>query len=190
MLNPGAWTHYSWAIRDALEPFAGPVVEVHISDIEAREDWRRHPSSRVLPTRVIGKGIDGYRQALGARGAEERVTSGRAPRGRPGRASPRHEPRQRPLPDRLRQLERGGPRRSRGEATLYTDFRYAEAASHVDGVTFEETPRAVLATLAERLSGRRIGVEAPHLSLANADFCGTVASTSSPGPAPSRRSAR
>ncbi len=57
-----------------------------------------------------------------------------------------------------------------GEATLYTDFRYAEAASHVDGVTFEETPRAVLATLAERLSGRRIGVEAPHLSLANADL--------------------
>ena len=56
-----------------------------------------------------------------------------------------------------------------GEATLYTDFRYAEAARHVDGVTFEETPRAVLAALAERLSGRRIGVEAAHLSLANAD---------------------
>ena len=56
------------------------------------------------------------------------------------------------------------------EATLYTDFRYAEAARHVDGVTFEETPRAVLAALAERLSGRRIGVEAAHLSLANADL--------------------
>jgi Xaa-Pro aminopeptidase len=57
-----------------------------------------------------------------------------------------------------------------GEATLYTDFRYAEAARHVDGVTFEETPRAVLAALAERLSGRRIGVEAAHLSLADADL--------------------
>jgi Xaa-Pro aminopeptidase len=57
-----------------------------------------------------------------------------------------------------------------GEATLYTDFRYAEAARQVDGVTFEETPRALLAALAERLSGRRLGVEAAHLSLANADL--------------------
>ena len=66
VLNPGAWTHYSWAIRDALEPFSGPVVEVHISDIEAREDWRRHTVLDGLPTRrVIGEGIDGYRQALG-----------------------------------------------------------------------------------------------------------------------------
>ena len=56
-----------------------------------------------------------------------------------------------------------------GEATLYTDFRYAEAARHVDGVTFEETPRAVVAALAERLSGERIGVEAPHMSLANSE---------------------
>ena len=47
-------------------PFAGPVVEVHISDIEAREDWRRHTVLEGLPTgRVIGEGIDGYRQALG-----------------------------------------------------------------------------------------------------------------------------
>jgi Xaa-Pro aminopeptidase len=57
-----------------------------------------------------------------------------------------------------------------GEATLYTDFRYAEAARHVDGVTFEETPRAVIAALAELLSGRRIGVEAAHLSVASADL--------------------
>lgn len=56
-----------------------------------------------------------------------------------------------------------------GEATLYTDFRYAEAARHVDGVTFEETPRAIFAALAERLSGRRVAVEAAHLSLASAD---------------------
>jgi 3-dehydroquinate dehydratase-2 len=66
VLNPGAWTHYSWAIRDALAPFSGPVVEVHISDIEAREDWRRHTVLDGLPTaRVIGEGIDGYRSALG-----------------------------------------------------------------------------------------------------------------------------
>jgi len=47
-------------------PGSGPVVEVHISDIEAREDWRRHTVLDGLPTRrVIGEGIDGYRQALG-----------------------------------------------------------------------------------------------------------------------------
>jgi len=66
VVNPAAWTHYSWAIRDALELFPGPVVEVHISDIEAREDWRRYSVLEGLPTaRVIGEGIDGYRQALG-----------------------------------------------------------------------------------------------------------------------------
>jgi len=57
-----------------------------------------------------------------------------------------------------------------GEATLYTDFRYAEAASVVEGVTFEALPRALLAALAERMSGRTVGVEAAHLSLANADL--------------------
>lgn len=57
-----------------------------------------------------------------------------------------------------------------GDATLYTDFRYAEAARHVDGVTFEETPRSIVTALAERLSARRIAVEATHLTLANADL--------------------
>jgi 3-dehydroquinate dehydratase-2 len=65
VLNPGAWTHYSWAIRDALEPFAGPVVEVHISDVDAREEWRRKTVLEGLTTaRVTGEGIDGYRHAL------------------------------------------------------------------------------------------------------------------------------
>jgi Xaa-Pro aminopeptidase len=57
-----------------------------------------------------------------------------------------------------------------GDATLYTDFRYAEAARYVDGVRFEETPRNVVAALAERLSRRRIAVEAAHLTLASADL--------------------
>ncbi len=56
-----------------------------------------------------------------------------------------------------------------GEATLYTDFRYAEAASQVAGVTFELTPRGVVGALSERLSGRRIGVESSQLTLASAD---------------------
>jgi Xaa-Pro aminopeptidase len=56
-----------------------------------------------------------------------------------------------------------------GEATLYTDFRYAEAAGEIEGVTFHRTPRAVVAALAELLSGRRVAVEAAHLSLASAE---------------------
>ena len=56
-----------------------------------------------------------------------------------------------------------------GDATLYTDFRYAEAARAVPDVTFEQTPRAVVPALAELLSGRRIAVEATHITLADAD---------------------
>ena len=65
VVNPGAWTHYSWAIRDALEPFSGPIVEVHISDVSAREEWRRFSVLEGLTaSRIIGKGIPGYREAL------------------------------------------------------------------------------------------------------------------------------
>ena len=65
VVNPGAWTHYSYAIRDALELVAVPVVEVHLSDIDKREDWRRRSViADVVSTRVLGKGPDGYREAL------------------------------------------------------------------------------------------------------------------------------
>lgn len=65
IVNPGAWTHYSYAIRDALELFKVPVVEVHLSNIEAREEWRRTSViSELASKRVIGKGPDGYREAL------------------------------------------------------------------------------------------------------------------------------
>lgn len=65
IVNPGAWTHYSYAIRDALELFTVPVVEVHLSDIRAREEWRRFSVIEdVVDHRVIGKGPDGYQEAL------------------------------------------------------------------------------------------------------------------------------
>ena len=65
ILNPGAWSHYSYAIRDALEIFQVPVVEVHISKIEEREEWRRHSVvSDLAAFRVTGKGLQGYREAL------------------------------------------------------------------------------------------------------------------------------
>lgn len=65
IVNPGAWTHYSYAIRDALEMVAAPVAEVHISDINAREEWRRHSViSDVCGLTIAGKGIEGYFEAL------------------------------------------------------------------------------------------------------------------------------
>ena len=63
--NPGAWTHYSYAIRDAMELFTVPVVEVHLSDVEAREEWRKQSVLEGLPlTRIAGRGAEGYREAL------------------------------------------------------------------------------------------------------------------------------
>jgi 3-dehydroquinate dehydratase-2 len=65
IVNPGAWTHYSYAIRDAVELIRGPVVEVHLSNVDQREEWRRHSVIADLAAkRVIGKGPDGYREAL------------------------------------------------------------------------------------------------------------------------------
>ena len=65
IVNAGSWTHYSWAIRDALEPFEGTVIEVHISDVDAREEWRRHSVLEGLATeRITGQGVEGYRRAL------------------------------------------------------------------------------------------------------------------------------
>ena len=65
IVNPGAWSHYSYAIRDALEIFAGPIVEVHLSDIERREQWRRHTViADVVSHRISGRGAEGYRDAF------------------------------------------------------------------------------------------------------------------------------
>jgi 3-dehydroquinate dehydratase-2 len=65
LLNPGAWTHYSYAIRDALEIAGLPAIEVHLSDIRSREEWRRHSVLEGLAIGgVSGKGPDGYREAL------------------------------------------------------------------------------------------------------------------------------
>lgn len=73
VINPGAFAHYSFAIHDAIESTALPTVEVHISDITAREPWRAH--SVVAPaclTTISGRGIDGYRMALEALAVEIR----------------------------------------------------------------------------------------------------------------------
>jgi 3-dehydroquinate dehydratase II len=65
VLNPGAWTHYSYAIRDALELTGLPAIEVHLSDVDTREAWRRESVIReICVARIAGKGPDGYRDAL------------------------------------------------------------------------------------------------------------------------------
>jgi 3-dehydroquinate dehydratase-2 len=71
IVNAGAWTHYSRAIADALDVTGLPAVEVHLSDVESREDWRRVSVFDGLVLRKIsGKGAEGYREALEALAAE------------------------------------------------------------------------------------------------------------------------
>jgi 3-dehydroquinate dehydratase II len=67
VINPGAFTHYSWALHDALAAFDGPIVEVHISNPNAREPWRH--TSVVAPVAsgsIVGLGADGYEFAVEA----------------------------------------------------------------------------------------------------------------------------
>jgi 3-dehydroquinate dehydratase-2 len=65
IVNPGAWSHYSYAIRDALEIVVCPVAEVHLSDVSAREEWRRHSViSAVVSFTISGKGPAGYVEAI------------------------------------------------------------------------------------------------------------------------------
>jgi 3-dehydroquinate dehydratase-2 len=63
LLNPGAWTHYAWAIRDAVEIAGLPAIEVHLSDVDAREPFRRvSVLEEVRAGKVSGKVVDGYRE--------------------------------------------------------------------------------------------------------------------------------
>ena len=65
VLNPGAWTHYAWSLRDAVEVAGLPAVEVHLSAVDSREAFRRvSVLEGVVLGRVSGQGIDGYRTAL------------------------------------------------------------------------------------------------------------------------------
>lgn len=67
IVNAGAWSHYSWAIRDALELTGLPAVEVHLSDVERRDSWRKVSVFEGLCIKKIsGKGPEGYRLALQA----------------------------------------------------------------------------------------------------------------------------
>src|SRR5437588_11704816 len=65
LLNPGAWAHYQWSLRDALEIAGLPAIEVHISDVASREQWRRvSVRDGLVVAKVGGKGLDSYKEAL------------------------------------------------------------------------------------------------------------------------------
>lgn len=65
VVNPAAWTHYAWSIHDALEAVEAPIVEVHLSNVDEREEWRRHSViADLVARRFVGHGPDGYRMAL------------------------------------------------------------------------------------------------------------------------------
>jgi 3-dehydroquinate dehydratase II len=65
IVNPGAWTHYAWSIHDALEPLTIPIVEVHLSNVDEREEWRRTSViADLVAARFAGHGPDGYLMAL------------------------------------------------------------------------------------------------------------------------------
>lgn len=67
VINPGAFTHYSYAIRDALESIPFPKIEIHISDVQAREEFRHVSVTKpVCDLQVTGKGLDGYLLAMDA----------------------------------------------------------------------------------------------------------------------------
>jgi 3-dehydroquinate dehydratase-2 len=71
VINAGAWTHYSWAIADALEITRLPAVEVHLSDVESRDEWRRlSVFDGLVLEKISGKGPEGYRDALDRIGGE------------------------------------------------------------------------------------------------------------------------
>jgi len=65
VINPGAWTHYAWSIHDALEVLTVPIVEVHLSNVDGREEWRQTSVvSDLVAQRFVGHGPEGYRMAL------------------------------------------------------------------------------------------------------------------------------
>ena len=164
VVNPAAWTHYSYAIRDAVELLTVPVVEVHLSNVDEREDWRRvSVISDLAARRVVGKGPDGYqRSARVPRG--DAVVKDRLDR----LQAALEEPLLVSSPVNVRYLcgldsSNAALLVEPDRVQLFTDFRYAERAGAIRGVEAVQTRRNLYADLAERLSGR-VGFETEWLT--------------------------
>ena len=158
VVNPGAWSHYSYAIHDALELARGPVVEVHLSDIESREDWRRHSVLADLAAhRVVGKGPEGYKEALGIPGT--RIERLRETIEEPLLVTAAVNVRYLTGFESTNAAVLVEPERVR----LFTDFRYAERARRLDGVEVEETKRHLYSDLPDRLDAGRLRGRRRHV---------------------------
>ena len=127
IVNPGAWTHYSWAIHDALELTGLPAVEVHLSDVDDRDPWRTDLGLRDLCSRAsAGQGPEGYRRGACRLCRRRSRMSPRVSRlerlaqelrERDARTPDRQRGREPPLPDRLHRLKRRGRDRRRRPAS-------------------------------------------------------------------------
>ena len=182
IVNPAAWTHYSYAIRDALELFEAPIVEVHLSNVDEREEWRRKSViSDVVAHRVDRQGPEGYKEAiewLSQTRVSERVERLRDALEEPLLVTTGVNVRY------LTGFESSNAALLVDEerVLLFTDFRYAEAARAIDGrrarsvaALAPQDRRREAARAAHRLRGERA-----HLRRLG-DGCATPGSSSSLG---------
>ena len=179
LLNPGAWTHYAWALRDAVEIAGLPAIEVHLSDVDSREAWR-HVSvlEDVRSGKVSGQGVEGYREGL--RLLKEAWAMNRADRVA-GRLSD-IDALLVTEPANLRYVT--GFTGSNGFAVVgpqvrrfVTDFRYVEQAKvEVPDFDRELGPQELLAAVGDGLEGvQRLGFDDGHHVRARAPAAGRAA---------------
>ncbi len=162
VVNPAAWTHYAWSIHDALEPLTVPVVEVHLSNVDERDEWRQ-AVRHLRPRRDTLRRARARRLPDGPRISEGERVNARIERLR----GLIEEPLLVTTPKNVIYLAGFDSSNAallvdQERVQLFTDFRYIEAARAVEGVEVVQTKRGVIGALAEQLSGR-IGFEAANV---------------------------